>query len=72
MTPWVMSKESNTAAALMLGGLLLIDVVVAFLLMGSVAGHDFLTWCVLLLGFLSAGVYNFKVCEYQAIRFEEA
>ncbi len=72
MTPWVMSKESNMAAALMLVGFLLIDVIVALLLMGSVTGHNFLTWCVLLLGFLSAGVYNFKVCEFQAVRFEEA
>lgn len=72
VTPWVMSKESNAAAALMLLCYLLADVIVAFLLIGSVTGHNFLTWCVLLLGFLSAGVYNFKVCEYQAIRTEEA
>lgn len=72
VTPWVMSKESNTAAALMLLAFWLIDVVIAFLLMGSVSGHSFLTWCVLLLGFLSAGVYNFKVCEFQAVRLEEA
>ncbi|MCH7808083.1 MAG: hypothetical protein IIB60_02560 [Planctomycetes bacterium] len=30
-----------------------------------------LTMMVLLLGFLSAGVYNFKVCEYQAERAED-
>ncbi len=70
VTPWVVSKESNAAAALMLLGYSLADVIVAFLLIGSVPG-DMMTWFVLLLGFLSAGVYNFKVCEYQADRLEE-
>lgn len=70
VTPLVVSKESNTAAALMLLGYVLADVVVALFLMGGASGHDILTWMVLLLGFLSAGVYNFKVCEYQAARLE--
>ena len=70
VTPWVLSKESNAAAALMLLGYLLADVFVAFWMIGSVRGHNALTWVVLLLGFLSAGVYNFKVCEFQAERFE--
>lgn len=69
--PWVVSKESNVAAALMLLGYLLADVVVALLLMGDVSGHNILTWMVLLLGFLSAGVYNFKVCEFQVSRWED-
>ena len=44
----------------------------AFFLMGSLGGHNTLTWMVLLLGFLSAGVYNFKVCEFQAERLDGA
>ena len=71
VTPWVMSTESNAAAALMLLGYVLADVIVAFVLIGGVRGHSVLDWFVLLLGFLSAGVYNFKVCEFQAIRVEE-
>ena len=72
VTPWVVAKESNAAAALMLLGYSLADVLVAMLLMGGVRGHDLLTWAILLLGFLSAGVYNLKVCEFQAARLAEA
>jgi len=72
VTPWVVSKESNTAAALMLAGYAVADVVVAFLLVGGVRGIGFLGWCVLLLGFLSATVYNFIVCEYQAAQLEDS
>ncbi len=72
VTSWVVPKESNTAAALMLLGYAFADMIVAFLLIGGISGHNFLTWCVLLLGFLSATVYNFKACEYQAARLEEA
>ena len=71
ITPWVVSKESNTAAALMLLGYSLADVIVAFLLIGGLPG-DVIAWFVLVLGFLSAGVYNFKACEYQADRLEES
>ena len=71
VTPWVVSKDSNAAAAAMLIGYLLADALVAFWLMGSLRGHGVLTWAVILLGFLSAGVYNFKVCEYQAARVED-
>ncbi len=70
VTPWVLSKESNLTAALMLFGYVFVDVVVAVFLMGGVRGHNTLTWMVVLLGFLSAGVYNFKVCEFQADRLE--
>ena len=70
VTRWVVSKESNAAAALMLLAYLLADVIMAFWMIGSVRGHNALTWVVLLLGFLSAGVYNLKVCEYQAEQFE--
>jgi hypothetical protein len=71
VTPWVVSKESNAAVALMLLGYVLADVAVGLLLVGGPSGHNLLTWMVLLLGFLSAGVYNFKVCEHQAGRWEE-
>ena len=66
VTKWIVSKDSNAIAATMLVGYLLADVVVAFWMIGSLSGHTALTWVVLLLGFLSAGIYNFKVCEYQA------
>lgn len=70
VTTWVVTKESNTAAALMLLAYLVVDIVVAFWLMGTLSGLSTLSWVVLILGFLSAGVYNFKVCEYQAGRLE--
>ena len=72
VTSWVVPKDSNAVAALMLFGYLLIDAGLAFFLMGSLRGHNTLTWMVLLLGFLSAGVYNFKVCEFQADRLDGA
>ncbi|MGD2108544.1 MAG: hypothetical protein PVI86_04040 [Phycisphaerae bacterium] len=71
VTRWVVSKDSNRAAALMLACYALADAIFAFCLMGGVRGHNMLTWMVLLLGFLTAAVYNFKVCEYQALRLEE-
>ena len=71
ITSWVVSKDSNAAAALMLLGYLLADVIVALCLLGGISGYGTLTWIVLLLGFLCAAVYNFKVCEYQAGRLEE-
>ena len=70
VTPWIASKDSNAAAALMLFGYWLADVLVAFWLMGTLRGHATLTWVVVLLGFLAAGVYNFKACEFQAERVE--
>jgi len=70
VTMWVVSKDSNLAAGLMLLAYLVADVLVAWWLMGTFGGHNALTWVVLMLGFLSAGVYNFKVCEYQADRIE--
>ena len=71
VTRWVVSKESNLAAGLLLLGYLFADALVAFWLMGGVQGHNALAWVVVFLGFLTAAVYNFKVCEYQAERFEE-
>jgi hypothetical protein len=70
VTGWVVKKDSNLAGALLLIGLTLVDALFAFYLSDwSVSGA--LTWMVLLLGFLSAGVYNFLACEFQAARFED-
>ncbi len=69
---WVMKKESNVIAGLMLAGYLLLDVIVALFLSGGISGHSTLTWIVLLLGFASAAVYNFLVCDYQADRIDES
>lgn len=71
VTTTVVAKDSNAAAGLMLGGYALIDVLVAFGLIGGVSGLDSLTWFVLLIGFLAAGVYNYVVCDYIATRLEE-
>ena len=71
VTNWVVAKESNGAAAAMLAAYSLVDVAVAVWLMGGVGGHNGLTLAVLLFGFLTAGVYNFKVCEYQALSAED-
>lgn len=70
--PWVIKKESNLAAGLMLAAYLVIDVVVALLLAGGVRGHGTLAWVVLVLGFAAAGVYNFLVCDSQADRIDES
>ncbi|MFQ5414966.1 MAG: hypothetical protein ACE5E6_10960 [Phycisphaerae bacterium] len=72
VTRWAVAKESNTTAAVVLGGYTVVDGIVALCLAGGVRGHSFVTWVVLLLGFLAAGVYNFLVCEYQAARLEDA
>ncbi len=71
VTVWVVRKDSNLASGLLLAGLLAMDVAVALWLAG-VSDHYALTWVVLLIGFLFAGVYNFLVCEYQANRIEDA
>jgi hypothetical protein len=71
VTRWVVSLESNAATGLMLLGYVVADAVVAFVLIGRVVGLGGLTWMVLLLGFLSAGVYNYLVCEFQASRLED-
>jgi hypothetical protein len=71
VTPWVMKKESNLAAGLLLSGYLALDILAALLLAGF-RGHGTLTWIVLALGFGAAGVYNFLVCDFQAERFDES
>lgn len=71
LMPWVMKLDTNVASGLLLVGYLFIDVVVALALSGwSVAGT--LTWMVLILGFLAAGVYNFLVCGFHAHRLEDS
>ena len=70
ITPWVVRKESNAAAGIMLAGFVLLDALVAFYLIGTVRGLGSLSWMVLILGFLSAAVYNLMVCNYQAGRLE--
>jgi len=71
ITPWVVKMESNVAAGIMLAGFVLADALVAFYLIGGIRGLGGLTWMVLILGFLCAGVYNLMVCNYQAGRLEE-
>ncbi len=70
VTAWVVKKESNAIAWMMLGGYLLADMAVAFWMVGTITGLCALSWVVLILGFLSAAVYNFKACEHQAERAE--
>lgn len=70
VTAWVVKKESNAIAWMMLGGYLLADMAVAFWMVGTITGLSALSWVVLILGFLSAAVYNFKACEHQAERAE--
>lgn len=71
VTPWIVAKESNAAAYVMLLGYLVLDVVAALYLAGGVRGHNGLSWTVLIIGFLAAAVYNLKVCDYQAERLED-
>ena len=71
LMPWVTKLDTNVASGLLLAGYLAIDFLVAVALSGwSVEGT--LTWMVLILGLLAAGVYNFLVCEYQAHRIEDS
>ena len=60
-----------SVAGLMLAGYTIADALVAIWLMGGAGGHRALAWAVVLLGFLSAAVYNFKVCEYLTDLYEE-
>ncbi|MFH0982361.1 MAG: hypothetical protein V2A79_12590 [Planctomycetota bacterium] len=68
---WVVIKESNLAAGVLLAGLTVLDAVAA-LWMTGVSGLGALSWAVLVLGFLSAGVYNFLVCNSQATGIEDS
>jgi len=70
LSRWIVKQDSNAAAAVVLGGYLLADMAAAMFLAGF-SGHGTFTWMVLLLGFLSAAVYNFVVCDYQVTRIEQ-
>lgn len=71
VTIWAVRRDSNRAGAFMLGGYLLADIVMAFVLAGGIQGHSTFTWMCLLFGFLAAAVYNYAVCDYLAARIEE-
>ncbi len=71
VTRWVMNMDSNWAEALMLIGYLALDIAMAMFLAGF-SGHGFLAWSIMIVGFLTAAVYNFLVCNYLSDRFEEA
>ncbi len=70
ITPWVAKMESNAAAGIMLAGYVAADSSVAFYLIGGLRGLGSLSWMVLILGFLCAGVYTLMVCNYQAGRLD--
>ncbi len=70
-TAWVVRRESNVAAAVLLVVLTGIDAVFAFYL-ANWSVNGVLSWTVMLLGLLCAAVYNFVVCDYQAGRLEES
>jgi len=67
---WVVQQDSNAASGLLLIGYLIADAVVALLMVGTISDLGVLTWVVLSVGILTAGVYNFLACEYQSGFFE--
>ncbi len=68
--PLVGKTESNAAAAAMLIGYLVLDILMAFWLADwSIQGG--LVWGIVILGFLLAAVYNFLVCDFIAEQAEE-
>lgn len=67
----VVRADSNVASALMLAGYLATDIVFALYLTGGRVGGTFQA-AILILGFLSAAVYNFLACEFVADRAEDA
>ena len=73
---WVRMTHTRTqlvmsfVSGLMLAGYMLVDILVALWLAGWHPGGT-LTWAVMILGFLCAGVYNFIVSDYLAGRVED-
>lgn len=66
----VLKTGSNLAAAAMLVVYLILDILMALWLAGwHIQGT--LTWGVVILGFLVAGVYNFMVCDFLAEHAED-
>ena len=68
--PLVVKADSNPAAAGMLAGYLVVDVLMAFWLAEWSFG-GVLVWGIAILGFLLAAVYNFMVCDFLAEQAEE-
>ena len=68
--PLVIKADSNAAAAGMLAGYLVLDVLMAFWL-GDPTDHSVLVLGMLILGFLLAAVYNFMVCDFLAEQAED-
>ena len=61
----VLRADSNAAAVLLLVGYLILDMLMALWLADwHISGT--LTWAVVILGFLAAGIYNFVVCDFLA------
>ena len=68
--PLVVKADSNAAAAGMLAGYLILDILMAFWLAGGLL-EGVLVWGLAILGFLLAAVYNFMVCDFLAEQAEE-
>ncbi len=68
--PLVVKADSNPAAAGMLAGYLILDILMAFWLAEWSFG-GVLVWGLAILGFLLAAVYNFMVCDFLAEQAEE-
>ncbi len=71
VTGWVVKKESNVAAGALLLGLLAVDALFA-LYLSDWGFEGALSWMVVILGLLSAGIYNYLVCDFQAARFDDS
>lgn len=67
----VVRAESNLAGVLLLAGYLAADVGFALYLTGGRFGDPWQR-ALLVLGFLCAAVYNFRVCDYLAERAEDS
>ena len=67
----IVRMESNVASAAMLVGYLVVDFAFALYLMGGFPAGG---WhrAILVLGLLCAAVYNLIVCEFLAVRAEDA
>lgn len=71
VTRRIVAMESNRAAGALVLGLVVVDAVVALYLSGWTLPGT-LSRLVLVLGLLSAGVYNFVVCDFQAGKLEDS
>ncbi len=71
LTVKTVKADSNAAGVGLLALLLVIDLLVALWLCGWSVSNA-IAWVVLIVGFLSAGVYNFLVCEFIAEKMDDA